>query len=395
MGASTSIASVETWIVTLPRETPYLGPLAEGECVDARGYVVRKGNRTIYPTVDRSVLVRVSAADGTVGWGETYGLVAPEAVTAIIDDVLGTQLLGRDARDAEAIYEDLYGLMRVRGGSGGLWGDAMAALDIALWDLHGRALGLPVASLLGGPVRTRIPAYASGLPGATLDERVAFARALASRGFDAVKFAAVVSHEGIVEEMRALRETLGTAARIAIDLHWKFEPEEAIALIERLAPLRPLFVEAPCAPEDVGAQARVAAASTVPVALGEEWHNVHEARPRFEQRAMAIVQPEVAHTGLSTMRQIARLAEHHHVRVMPHATVGLGFFQAASLHLAASLADEPMHEYQHSVLDRNLAFVRTTMRCSEGAFTLPEGPGLGVEPGEGLWAYARRMGVSA
>jgi L-alanine-DL-glutamate epimerase-like enolase superfamily enzyme len=391
----TRVASVETFIVTLPRDTPYLGPLAEGERVNSRGYVVRRGNRTIYPTVDRSVLLKVTAADGTVGWGETYGIVAPEAVTAIVDDVLGPLVLGRDARDAEAIHAEHYDLMRVRGGSGGLWGDAMAALDIALWDLHGRAMGQPVAGLLGGARRERIAAYASGLPGATLDERVVLAQGLAARGFDAVKFAAVVSHEGIVEEMRALREALGPAARIAIDLHWKFEAAEALALIARLLPWRPLFVEAPCAPEDLGGQAEVAAASPVPVALGEEWHNLHEARPRFARRAMAIVQPEVAHTGLTAMLQIARLAHAQGVQVMPHATVGLGIFLAASLHAAAALPELPLHEYQHSVFDRNLAHVRTTMDCRDGAYTLPAGPGLGVEPAESLWTHARRIGVSA
>lgn len=389
------IASVETFIVTLPRDTPYLGPLGPGERVDARGYVVRQGNRTIYPTVDRSVLVKLTAADGSVGWGETYGIVAPEAVTAIVDDVLGPQLLGRDPRDPVVIHEDLYDLMRVRASSGGLWGDALAALDIAVWDLYGRLVGLPVCRLLGGRRRDAIPAYASGLPGASLDERIGIARSLVERGFDALKFAAVVSHEGIVDELRALREALGPKVRLAVDLHWKFSAAEAIALIERLAPWQPLFVEAPCAPEDVDGAARVAASVRVPVALGEEWHNVHEALPRFERRAIAIVQPEAAHTGLTEFMQIARLAQAHHVAVMPHATIGLGIFQAASLHAAAALPNVPLHEYQHSVFDRNLGVVTTTMRCERGAFALPEGPGLGIEPAPALWAHAKAMGTTA
>ncbi len=389
------IQCVETFIVTLPRDTPYLGPLGPDEQVDARGYVVRRGNRTIYPTVDRSVLVRLTTADGTVGYGETYGLVAPAAVTEIIDDVLGPRLLGRDAGDVESIQGELYDLMRVRGGSGGLWGDAMAALDIGLWDVHARAQGQPLAQLLGGVRRERVAAYASGLPAPTLQARVELAQQLVARGFGAIKFAAVVSHEGIVEEMRALRQALGPQVRIAVDLHWKFSAAEAIALVERLAEWQPLFVEAPCAPEDVAGAAEVAAAVRVPVALGEEWHNVHEAQPRFERRAMAIVQPEVAHTGVTAWLQIARLAQAHGVQVMPHATVGLGIFQAASLHAAAALPEPPLHEYQHSVFDRNLAHVHTTMRCERGAFVLPAGPGLGVEPAPSLWAHAVAKGRTA
>jgi len=385
------VANVEAIVVSLPRDTPYLGPLGSNERVDARGYVVRAGNRTIYPTTDMSVLVKATADDGTIGWGETYGIVAPEAVVAIVDDVLGPQVAGRDPRDAVAIQEDLYDLMRVRGHFGGFYVDAIAGVDIALWDLFGKIVGQPVAKLLGGHRRDSIPAYVSGLPGATLADKVTLARDFAARGFDAFKYAAAVSFDGIEEEMRALREALGPEAKLMVDLHWKFTAGEAIALIERLAPYAPYFVEAPCAPEDVEGQAQVAAASRVPVALGEELRTVFEYRPRFTQRAMSFAQPEMGHTGVSQFMQIAHMANAFHVKVIPHASVGVGIYQAASLHASAALPNVPMHEYQHSVFDRNLAFVTTTMRCERGAFALPEGPGLGVEPTEALWKYIRKQ----
>ena len=385
------VANVEAIVVSLPRDTPYLGPLGSNELVDARGYVVRAGNRTIYPTTDMSVLVKATADDGTIGWGETYGIVAPEAVVAIVDDVLGPQVAGRDPRDAVAIQEDLYDLMRVRGHFGGFYVDAIAGVDIALWDLFGKIVGQPVAKLLGGHRRDSIPAYVSGLPGATLADKVTLARDFAARGFDAFKYAAAVSFDGIEEEMRALREALGPEAKLMVDLHWKFTAGEAIALIERLAPYAPYFVEAPCAPEDLEGQAQVAAASRVPVALGEELRTVFEYRPRFTQRAMTFAQPEMGHTGISQFMQIAHMANAFHVRVIPHASVGVGIYQAASLHASAALPNVPMHEYQHSVFDRNLAFVNTTMCCERGVFTLPEGPGLGIEPAEALWKFVRRQ----
>jgi galactonate dehydratase len=386
------IAAVEAFIVTLPRDVPYLGPAGAGDRVVPGGYIVRAGNRTIYPTVDRSVIVKLTASDGSVGWGETYGIVAPRAVTEIVIDVLGPQLLGRDPREPVVIHEDLYDLMRVRNGSGGLWGDALAALDIAVWDLHGRLAGLSLAQLLGGRRHARIPAYASGLPGGTLQERVRMAQALHARGHDAIKFAGVVSHEGIAEEMAALRAALGPGVRLMVDLHWKFDAAQALALSERLAASNPLFIEAPCAPEDLEGQARVAAQSRVPVALGEEWHSVHEAMPRFERRAMAIVQPEMAHTGVTEFSQIARLAQAFHLQVMPHATIGTGLFLAASLQVASVLPNVPMHEYQHSVFDRHLPLLNTTMRCEAGHYTVPDGPGIGAEPAPALWAYAQAAG---
>ena len=381
------ISRVEAFIVTLPRDTPYLGPLGVGEQVTERGYVVRSGNRTIYPTSDRSVLIRITASDGTLGWGETYGLIAPEAVTAIIDDVLGPLIQGRDPRDVCVVNEDLYDLMRVRGGSVGVWGDALAGIDIALWDLFGKLVGQPVVKLLGGQRLASIPAYVSGLPCATLAERVELARGFVERGFSALKYAGVVSFDGVVEEMRALRAALGPHVRLMVDLHWKFNAQEAVQLIDRLAPFDPYFVEAPCAPEDREGQAEVSARARVPLALGEEWPNVHEARPRFERRAMAFVQPEMAHTGISQFMQIGRMAHAFHMKVVPHASIGIGIYQAASLHAAAALPNVPMHEYQHSVFDRNLAYVNTTMHCERGVFTLPEGPGLGIEPSESVWDF--------
>ena len=383
------IRSVESFIISIPRDTPYLGPLGPGESINARGYLIRQGNRAIYPSTDMSVLVRVTAEDGTVGWGETYGIVAPDAVTSIIDDVLGPVVLGRDPRDAVVIQEDLYDLMRVRGFFGGFYVDAIAGVDIALWDLFGKLLGQPVVKLLGGQRMERIPAYVSGLPRSTLDERLELARAFRARGFDAFKYAAAVSQEGIVQEMRVLREGLGPDVKLMVDLHWKFTAQEAIQLIDQLAPYQPYFVEAPCQPEDIEGQAQVGAAIKVPLALGEEWRTVFEVRPRLERRCMSIIQPEMGHTGISQFMQIGRMAHAFHVRVIPHASIGIGIFQAASLHAAAALPNCPMHEYQHSVFDRNLRFVRTSMRCEAGFFVLPEGPGLGIEPHDAVWQYLR------
>jgi len=381
------IKKVESFIVSIPRDTPYLGVLGPGERVTERGYVIRQGNGTIYPTTDRSVLIKITADDGTVGWGETYGIVAPTAVTSIIDDVLGPVIVGRDPRDPMVIQEDLYDLMRVRGCFGGFYVDAIAGVDIAVWDLYGKLLGQPVVKLLGGQRRSTVPAYVSGLPGATLEERLAMARRFQAGGFDAFKYAAVVSFDGIVQEMRVLREGLGPDVKLMVDLHWKFTAQEAIQLVEQLTPYQPYFVEAPCQPEDLEGQAHVGASIKVPLALGEEWRTVYEYRPRMERRAMSIVQPEMGHTGPSQFMQIARMANAFHMKVIPHASTGVGIFQAASLHAAAALPNCPMHEYQHSVFDRNLQYVQTSMRCTNGAFTLPEGPGLGIEPADSLWQF--------
>lgn len=382
------IAAIDTFIVTVPRDTPYLGPLADGEHVNARGYIVRKGNGTIYPTVDRSIVVRVTAEDGSVGWGETYGICAPRATCEIVNDLLAPVLIGEEVADIGATWDLLYGLMRVRGAWGGFQVDAIAAIDIALWDLKGKAEGKSVRDLIGEAAHATIPSYLSGLPAATLEDRVALAKQWQARGIDAFKFAAVVSHEGIVAEMAALREALGDTAEILIDLHWKFSPAEAAELIARLAPYRPGFVEAPVKPEDIAGLAHLAATSPVPVAAGEEWYTEYEATNRLAAGPLAFVQPEMGHTGITQFVRIARIAAAKRVAVAPHATVGTGIFLAASLQASATIPGLWKHEWQHSVFERNLALLDTDMAHGAGGYALPSAPGLGVAPNARFWDHA-------
>lgn len=388
---SATVATIETFIVTLERDTPYLGPLASGETVNARGYIVRKGNGTIYPTVDRSVVVRVIDTQGRVGWGETYGICAHRATCEIINDLLAPVVIGHDAREVEAIWDMLYGLMRVRGCFGGFNVDAIAAIDIALWDLAAQDAGEPLWRYLGPTHRDTIPAYLSGLPAATLAERVELARHWKGRGLSAMKFAGAVSHEGVVEEMAALRAALGEEVDLMVDLHWKFGSDEALAIIDELVEFCPAFVEAPVKPEDVSGLANVARASPIPVAAGEEWHTEYEARLRLEAGPLGFIQPEMGHTGITQFRRIATLAERHGVVVAPHATIGTGLFLAASLHASAGVERFWRHEWQHSVFERNLALLNTDMAFEHDHYLLPTGHGLGAAPNELFWRHAEEV----
>ena len=351
------IARAEAWIVTVPRDTPYLG--AAGPHDLRRGYyLVRAGNRTVYPVADRSILLKLTTSSGAVGWGETYGLVAPRATCEILRDLLVPFALGRDPRDPVALHVMLRDLMRVRNSVTGFYGDALAALDIATWDAAARLADLPLSRMLGGQLRSRLPAYLSGLPKPTLAERIEFAAEWAARGFDTFKFAAAVSEAGELAELAGLRAALGPAARIAVDLHWRHSAPDALALLAGMAPHGLFFAEAPVAPEDIAGLARVAAASHVPIAAGEEWFSVHEAAPRIA--GLAIVQPEMGHCGVTEFIGIARLAEANHARLMPHATVGTGIFLAASLHAASACPGFVLH-------DTSTASSTATSPCSRRA----------------------------
>lgn len=387
MHAVDMITKVETFIISIPRKVPYLGPLREGEQINEKGYVIRKGNRTIYPTSDMSVLIKMTGESGRVGWGETYGIVAPQAVKAIIDEVLGPAIIGRDPGNAVVIHEDLYDLMRVRGFFGGYYVDSLAGVDIAVWDLFAKGVNRPLTGVLGGIRHPTLPAYVSGLPKATLQERCDLAVEWVSKGFKGIKFAAAMSDDGIIREMAALREAVGPDIDLMVDLHWKFTSGQAIGLIRRLEAYNLYFAEAPCEPEDMEGQALVARGIGCPLALGEEWRTVFEYRPRFEHRCMSIIQPEMGHTGVTEFINIGRMANAFHVDTIPHASIGIGIFMAASLHATAALKRVPYHEYQHSIFDHNLKFVIGDMDCANGHYKLPTGAGLGVEPHPDVFSF--------
>lgn len=375
------IKSVESFTIQIARQDePYLGGPKPGEITNAAGYFVRGGNRTVYPTKDRTVICRIETVDGTVGWGETYGIVAPAAVMAIIDDLLSGFVIGRDPFDVSVIYEDLYDLMRVRGHDGGYYHDALAAVDIALWDICGKLRNAPVAKLLGGVRHTEIPAYVSGIPGPSLTERAAFAKSWQDKGFNQFKFASPHADDGVVAEFRSLREALGPTAMIAADLHWTLSDVETIALAHQCLPYNPWFLEAVCKPEDIEGIARAAEHAPALIAAGEEWRTVFDVRRRLEAGPLAIIQPEMGHVGITAFHRMGLFAAAHHRAVIPHATIGTGIFLAASLQASATLQNVRAHEFQHSVMARNAPYIATALEVKEGRYIVPDAPGIGAEP---------------
>lgn len=374
------VVRVETFALTIQRDTPYLGALRTGESANERGYFVRRGNRTVYPVFDRNVLVRITTQQGVIGWGETYGIVSPQATMAIINDLLAGFVTGRNPMDAAVIHDDLYNLMRVRGYTGGYYLDALAAIDIALWDIAAQSVGLPLVSLLGGQRRDTIPAYLSGLPKPTRVARADLAEEWQARGFNSFKFASPVADDGVVAEIRTLRERLGPEARIACDMHWAQTASTAKVMIRDMEPYDLWFAEAPVAPEDLDGLADVAANVATPVAAGEEWRTGYDAQARLARRACAILQPEMGHKGITEFMRIATLAHVHHAEMIPHATIGIGIFLSASLHASAAAAAVTCHEFQHSIVEPNRRYLDGEIICTGGQYHLPAGPGLGVRP---------------
>lgn len=333
---------------------------------------------TVYSTAVETLLVTVETDAGITGTGEAQFPVVPEAGAVIVERVLRPLLIGRDPAGREPLYEMLYSAMRCRGHFTGMYIDAVAAVDNALWDLGGRALRQPVWHLLGGRARDRVPAYVSGLAGATRQERIGQALEYRRQGFRAFKIFAGHGVEEDVAEARALREALGPDVRIFVDPQWMYDPESAIRLGRALELISVAFLETPVLPEDLAGTARVAAALDLPVAGGECERTRYQFTPWLDAGALDIVQIDVGRCGTTESRAIADLAVSFQRPLTLHLGVGLFGYIAASLQVAVWAPGLMMVEYQPQMMELASRFIDAPFETEAGEFVVPDGPGNGV-----------------
>lgn len=385
---------VETCVLKIDASVPYLGAFPDSTTADAgepTEYTVRKPWRSIYSPRYETLLVAITAEDGTVGWGEALAPVAPEVPAAIVDRLLAPVLRGADALSPRPLWSTLRDLMRERGHLGGHQADALAAVDIALWDLAGRLTGRGVAQLLGGAFRTDIPTYVSGLPRPTDAERAELAAEWADRGARAVK---LHLGNGVAADLATV-DAVHTAApslRIAVDAHWVYDPADALALARGLATRRAWFLEAPIAPEDIAGHAELAGRSDLPIAAGEALRHRYEFGDWLDRRALGIAQPDVGRTGITEAMIIAELAAARHVPVAPHHSVGLSVALAAGLHVAAAVERLAVFEYQPTSTEVGNRILAKPLHPRPDGFAVPDGPGLGIEVDE---AAVRELAAAA
>ncbi len=335
------------------------------------------------------LFVRIDTDDGLSGWGEGSLHGALGAVETAIHEY-APQLVGQDPAGPERHWHRLYHAWRWRGGA--VLQTALSALDIALWDLEGKRLGVPVARLLGGPFRTRLRAYASHwLQGADTPEKAfAGARAAIDRGFTGFK-CRPFSFEGLRDNtageirraaalIEAAREGAGADADIFIECSEFLSPRTAVMMDEALHPYRPGWFEEPIPFENPKAMAALQRDLKTPIATGERLLSRHEYRELLENGGCRIVQPDLMHAGgFTEIRKIAALADMYSVPVAPH-NPGGPICTAAAMHLAAAIPNfhvlEQM-EPQRALRDRASS---VPIRFEDGCLLLPEGPGLGIEP---------------
>jgi D-galactarolactone cycloisomerase len=337
----------------------------------------------------KQVLVRIDTESGLAGWGEAFAYGAPLAVCNVIDETLGPLLVGEDATRIEAHLDRLQRVLMVWGRRGlGMF--AVSGVDLALWDLAGKALGVPVWRLLGGRTQTRVRAYASLLRYTTPSEVGRVAAGLAARGYTAIKL-----HQTDLASVAVAREAVGEGVELMLDTNCPWSVEEAIAMAHRLEPFALRWLEEPVwPPEDYTGLARVRAATSIPVASGENEATAFGFRAAFEAGAMDIAQPSVTKVGgLSELRKVAAVAASANVTVVPHAFYyGPGL--AASVHFAVATPGVPYVEYPGASLEASL--LTEPIRCVDGYVDAGDRPGLGADPDPGvIERYAYRPGGAA
>ncbi|WP_426511153.1 mandelate racemase/muconate lactonizing enzyme family protein [Dactylosporangium sp. McL0621] len=368
------IVDVATWAVKLRGEDVYLGA-ATREASD-RPYYQRPPWRSLYSDRYETMIVRLTCDDGTVGWGECLAPVGPEVAQAIVDRLLAPVLLGADPRPVRPLWSRLSGLMRERGHLGGHQADALAAVDIALWDLAGKAAGLPVYALLGGAFRDPVPTYVSGLPVPDDAARAELARNWLAQGATHVKLH--LGH-GVERDLATYDAVAATGMRVAVDAHWAYDLSDALRLGRALDERGAWFLEAPLSPEDLEAHRELAAALITPVAVGEAMRHRYEFRQWLQTRALDLAQPDIGRTGITEAMAIAEVAAAFHVPVAPHHSVGLGVVLAAGLHVAAAIEAMPAFEFQPGPFPVANRILTAPLAGGPGSFPLPTAPGLGVD----------------
>jgi len=336
-----------------------------------------------------SCVVEIRTDKGTTGWGECYG---PAAVNkALIETQYRPRVIGRDPFDVEVVWEDLYNRIKDYGATGFAI-TALSGIDIALWDIMGRAVGKPVHKLIGGAHRTELMAYATGLYFTDMDrlipEAVEEARKYAAEGFRAVKMKIGLGDPKLdLARVEAVRGAIGPDVRLAVDANHCFTVPQAIRLGRAMEPLDILWFEEPVSPEDRDGYAEVTRALDMAVAGGENEFTRWGFRDTIARKAMDIVQPDVcAAGGISECRKIAALASAHGVECVPHAW-GSAIGLAATVQFLAALPDTPpalrpvppMLEFEQTPNPLRDELAREPIRQSGGMVRVPEGPGLGIE----------------
>ena len=331
----------------------------------------------------RWMFLKVHTNAGIIGYGEpiTEGraLTCREAVKEI-----EPYLIGKDPRRVAHHWQAIYRHAFYRGGP--ILTSALSGIDQALWDIKGKALGVPVYELLGGPTRDRVRVYAHSNTPESMKRDM-------QKGFTAFKTGPAkrrparyietpAAVQYAAERFAELRKTVGNEVDIAIDFHGAISPATAKLLIKAIEPYQPMFVEEPCQAQNHDVMADIARGTFLPIATGERVFTKWGFREVLEKKAAVVLQPDLCHAGgITEVRLIAGMAEAYYATVAPHTPLG-PISLAAGVQMAASIPNFLCQEQ----VSLGEGYLKKPFTVHNGYLDLPSGPGLGIELDENAMA---------
>lgn len=342
---------------------------------------VQRTSQGDYPAIE-IVVVEVETEDGTIGFGEGLCRRGAAGYARFIEEALVPRLVGRDAADRRALWKAMRAALSGR--PGGQVVEAIAAVDIALWDIAGKQAGQPVHKLLGGMGRKEVAAYASSinwLDDATVEAEVT---AALKAGFREIKVKLGHPLRDAVARAKLVRRLAGDDIALYVDANWAYDVDDAMIVGRALADFGYGFFEEPIAPHDREGYRRLAQHLPIRLAAGESDFVAGEALTMLQDRSLGLLQPDVSRSGgITETWRIAELAASFNTAYAPHVGWSGAICVAASLQLAA--AAESFRTFECMVYENPLrdAFTRPLVgegsQLIEGKLAIPQGPGLGVE----------------
>ena len=330
------------------------------------------GAGPVRETMD-ALLLRVETDKGITGWGEAFGFATTPVTISAIENALTPLVIGQDVDDIEKLTTTIKRKMQnmMHGGPARF---AVSALDIALWDIRGKAMGEPVWKLLNDKAtRDYVPAYASLLKLGEPERVSKICDAALERGYRHIKL-----HERTVEATNAAREAIGPDVSLMVDTNCAWTVDEAIAMAQQMRPLNLTWLEEPISPpDDYAGLARVRCEGGVPVAVGENLGNPMDVHWLAGENAADFIQPSVVKLGgISDVWKTQAYAKTKGIRVMPHSPfVGPGLI--ATIHIVAAMEDDVWCE--HRYCDLGADPLKGTAPFVDGNLMVPQKPGLGIE----------------
>ena len=328
------------------------------------------------------LIVVIETSSGVTGIGEALARHGPKAYAELVSGLLTPKLIGEDPIAIAGIWKKLY--RSLTGRSGGILIEAISAIDIALWDIMGKEFGRPIYQLLGHMGKQSISAYASSIPWADSRTVERIAKECLHQGFTQIKVKIGAPVESALERARDVREIVGSKVMLMADANWIFDVDDAFRVGEGLYELGYVWFEEPIIPEDFGGYKYLRKKLKIRLAAGESEYTAASAAMILTNRAIGVIQPDVARSGgITETRKIALLADALNIRFAPHVGASGAICAVASQHLAAAMPNFWTYEcmiFPNPLRDHLLLNpIAGPESINNGNLPIPSGPGLGIE----------------